>query len=106
MGLKSLLFRHSGIARRLESSRQELKEKLNEARAEIKALKEALREAHKKVGQPPPRSPEAEAQLAAAVRELMGRPVPAHVPDLLEILPRVNLAVSDLDIMIKKSTAQ
>lgn len=106
MGLKSLLFRNSGIARRLESSRQELKAKLNEARAEIKSLKDALREARKMVGQPPPRSPEAEAQLATAVRELMAQPVPQHVPGLHQILPRVNLAVSDFDIMIKKSTPQ
>ena len=105
MGLKSLLFRHSGAAQRLEGSRLELKQKLAEARAEIRSLKGELSAARRAVGQPPPRSPDKEAALAAAVGELLARPSPVHVPQLHEILPRVNLALSDCDIMLKKVPA-
>ena len=104
MGLKSFLFRHSGFAKRLEHSRLELKQKLVQARTEIRSFKEALREAKKAVGQPPPRSPETEAALAAALQELGASPPPPHVPALHEILRRLNLAVSDCDIMMKKAS--
>ncbi len=101
MGLKSFLFRHSGIARRL----REETERLKAANADLKQRVAALK------ARPPRRPldsvPEHEAALRTALVELTGEEKwMRQVAGWPEMAERVGAAVSACDIMLVKSNAR
>lgn len=104
MGLRTFLLKQAGGGKRLDHERNEARRQVKEARAEIKKLKEEIRLAEKNRGQPPPRNPEIEAGLACALAELLSRETSDLYPGFIEAAGRLNLAASDVDVMMVKST--
>ena len=104
MGIRTFLIKQSSGGTRLEQERAEARRQLKVARAEIKKLREEIRLAEKNRGQPPPRNPEIEAGLAKALAELLAREAPEPYPGFAQAAGRLNLAASEVDVMMVKST--
>ena len=93
MGLKSFVFRQSGAAKQLENRKAELKGKLAATRAEVASLKEELRLAKLATGQPPPRQPGSrKRKLTDALTELKHSASASVIPDVDQVLARVQTA--------------
>ena len=104
MGIRTFLIKQSSGGTRLEQEKTEARRQLKVARAEVKKLREEIRTAEKNRGQPPPRNVEIEAGLTQALQELIARETTELYPGFKSAADRLNLAASEVDVMMVKST--
>jgi SAM-dependent methyltransferase len=101
MGLKSFLFGHSGIAKRMQKDVARLKEAKATLKSQVAALKE------RPVRRPLDSAPQHESALKAALLDLTQDPGWAErVRGWPALADRVGTAVSECDIMLVKSHAR
>ena len=107
MGLLSSLVKRSSYARGLQSKLEELKAHKQQQKEDIKRMREDIRALRKREGNAPPVSLSYAGEMRAALDTLLtSNAMVQSIPHVQEVAQRLNLVVSDKDIMLKKSTAQ
>jgi SAM-dependent methyltransferase len=107
MSLISSLAKRSAYGKQLREELMQMKAARDEARSALKAAKSELKVRREREGFPALASLTYAGEMRATLAELSADPsLQARIPGLQELAPRASIAVSDRDIMLKKSTVR
>lgn len=107
MGLLNSLIKRTDYGKSLAGEIEALKTERSELREKLKKQKQEIKELRAQEGYPPLASLHYAGEMRASMADLLATdPMVRSIPDVENVGARMNFAVSDKDIMLKKSTCR